>query len=131
MAAADAMPAMPADRVNLVDENNAGRGFLALFEHVAHARGADTDEHLDEIRTADREERHVGFARDRARQQRFAGTRRSDQQNTLWNATAELLKLLRIAQELDQLLDFVFRFFDAGDVSKRDLIFVAREHSRL
>jgi len=32
---------------------------LRLLEHVAHARGTDADEHLDEIRTGDREERHL------------------------------------------------------------------------
>ena len=37
VSAADAVTAMPADRVDFVDENNAGRGFLALLEHVAHA----------------------------------------------------------------------------------------------
>ena len=36
--AADAVAAMTTDRVDFVDENNAGRGFLSLLEHVAHAR---------------------------------------------------------------------------------------------
>src|ERR1700731_1747322 len=35
MPAADAVAAMPADRVDFVDENNARRGFLSLLEHVA------------------------------------------------------------------------------------------------
>src|SRR6201993_2322284 len=46
----------PSHRVDLVDEDDAGRVLLALFEHVADARGADADEHLDEIRARDREE---------------------------------------------------------------------------
>ncbi len=40
------------------------------------------------------------------------------------------MKFLRIAQKLDQLLNFVLRFFDAGDVLERDLVFVTREHAR-
>ena len=48
-----------------------------LLEQIAHARRADADEHLDELRAVDREERHAGFARDRAREQRLAGARRA------------------------------------------------------
>jgi hypothetical protein len=62
--AAEAGAAMTADRVDLVDEDDAGRVLLGLLEHVAHARGADADEHLDEVRTGDREERHLGLAGD-------------------------------------------------------------------
>ena len=31
-------------RINLIDEDDAGRLFLGLIEHIAHARGTDTDE---------------------------------------------------------------------------------------
>ena len=37
------------ERVQLVDEDDAGRGLARLIEQVAHARGADADEHLDEF----------------------------------------------------------------------------------
>ena len=131
VAAADAMAAMTADRVDFVDENNAGRGFLALLEHVAHAAGADADKHLDEIRTADGEERHIGFAGDGAGEQRLAGAGRPDQKHAFGNAAAEFLKLLRVAQKLDQLLDFVLGFLDAGDVFEGDLVFVPGQHARL
>ena len=73
--AAEAGAAMTADRVDLVDEDDAGCVLLRLVEHVADAGGADADEHLDEVRTRDREERHLGFAGDRAREQRLAGAR--------------------------------------------------------
>ena len=63
--AAEAGAAMAADGVDLVDEDDAGRVLLALHEEVAHARGADADEHLDEVRARDREERHAGLAGDR------------------------------------------------------------------
>ena len=129
--AADAVAAMATDRVDFVDENNAGRGFLSLLEHVAHAGGADADEHLDEIGAADREERHVRFAGDGACEQRLAGSRRADEQNAFRNAAAEFLKFFRIAQKLDQFLHFVLRFLHAGDVAKCDFVFVAREHARL
>ena len=104
VAAAQAGAAMTADRVDLVDEDDAGRVLLALLEQVAHARGADADEHLDEVGAADREERHVGLAGHGPRQQRLAGARRAHQQHALGDPAAELLELLRLLQELDDLL---------------------------
>ena len=47
--AAKARAAMPADRVDLIDEDDAGRLFFRLLEHVAHPRRANADEHLDEV----------------------------------------------------------------------------------
>ena len=63
------------DRIDFVDEDDARRMLLGLFEHVAHAAGAHTYEHLDEIRTGDSEERHLGFTRDRLGQQGLTSTR--------------------------------------------------------
>ena len=37
------------DSVDLVHEDDAGTRLLGLLEEVAHARGADADEHLDEV----------------------------------------------------------------------------------
>src|SRR6266404_5853686 len=121
---------MAADRVDLVDENDTGRGFLALLEHVADTACADADKHFHEIGAADGKEGNVGFAGDRTRKQSFAGARRADHQYALRNSAAELLKFFRVAQKLDQLLDFVLSFLDAGDVLERDFVFVTREHAR-
>ena len=49
IAAAQPRAAMPADGVDLVDKDDAGCVLLALFEHVAHAAGADADKHLDKV----------------------------------------------------------------------------------
>ena len=76
-AAAGIGAAGAAERVELVDEDDAGRLLARLLEQVAHPRGADADEHLDEFRAVDREERHAGLARDGARQQRLAGAGRA------------------------------------------------------
>ena len=120
VAAAEAGAAMAADRVDFVDEDDAGRVLLGLLEHVAHAARADADEHLDEVGARDGEERHVGFAGDGAGDQRLAGAGRADQQHAARNASAEALELLRVAQELDDLLQVLLGLVDAGDVLEGD-----------
>ena len=82
-----------------------GAFFLALLEQVAHAAGAHADKHFHEVGAGDGEERNVGFAGDCACQQGLAGARRSDQQHALGDAAAQFLELLRLAQELDDLLE--------------------------
>src|SRR6185503_16992267 len=115
--AAQAGAAVAPDRVDLVDEDDAGRVLLALLEEIADARGADADEHLDEIRPRDREERHAGFTGDGARQQRLAGTRRAHHEKALGDTAAEPGELLRILEEGDDLLD-------PGHILERDLVLV-------
>ena len=115
---AQAGAAMAADRVDFVDEDDARRVLLGLLEHVAHAAGADADEHLDEVRTGDREERHLRFARDRFRQQRLAGAGRADHQHAARDLAAEFLEAARIAQELDEFGDFLLGFVATGDVGE-------------
>src|SRR5438132_1529377 len=89
VSAANTVTAMTADSVDFVDENDAGRGFLALLEHIADAARADADKHFHEIGAADGEARNVGFAGDRAGEQSFAGARRADQQYAFRNSAAE------------------------------------------
>ena len=89
---------------------------LGLAEQVADAGGADADEHLDEIRAAQAEERHARLAGDRLGQQRLAGARRADQQHALGNAAAQGLILLRRLEEIDDLAQFGHRLVDAGHV---------------
>ena len=50
-----------ADRIDLVDKDDARGFFLGLAEQVAYTRSPDADEHLDKVGTADRKERHVRF----------------------------------------------------------------------
>src|SRR4029079_4439620 len=52
MRAAEAGAALAADRVDLVDEDDARAVALGLVEEVADAAGADADEHLHELRAA-------------------------------------------------------------------------------
>ena len=120
---------MTADCVDFVDEDDAGSVLLALLEEIADAACADADEHFDEVRTGDGEERNVGFAGDCAGEQRFAGSRRSDEQDALGNAAAELLELLRLAQELDDFLQLFLGFVDAGHILEGDLLLLHGEQA--
>ena len=88
---------LSADGVELVDEDEARGLGLGLLEQVADARGADADEHLDEIAAAQREERHLGLAGHGPRQQRLAGSGRPEQQNALGDLGAERRVALRVA----------------------------------
>src|SRR5438132_153247 len=67
--AAEPGAAVPADGIDLVDEDDARRVRLTLLEQVAHPRGAHADEHLHEVRARHREERPSRLAGDRLGQQ--------------------------------------------------------------
>ena len=118
---------MTADGIDLVDENDAGRILLGLLEHVAHARCADADEHLHEVRARDGEEGNVGLAGHGARDQGLAGARRAYQQAAARDAPAEALELLRIAQEFHDLLEIGFGLVDARHVLERDAALPLRQ----
>ncbi len=74
--------ARPAERIKLVDENDARGKLACLMKQIAHPRGADADadEQLDKLRTADQQKRNIRLASDRLREQRLASTRRSNDQ---------------------------------------------------
>ena len=119
--AAEAGAAMAADRVDLVHEDDAGAVLLGLLEEVAHAGGAHADEHLDEVRAGDREERHARLTRDRAGQQGLAGAGRPVEQDALRDPRAERLELLRVLEELLDLVQLLDGLVHARDVAERDL----------
>ena len=123
--------AAPADRVELVDEDDARVVAARVLEELADSRRADARVHLDEVRTAGEQKRDLRFAGHRARQQRLAGSRRPDEQHALGNAAADRRKARRLAQEVDDLLHFLFRFVDARDVGERDRGLLGIRRARL
>src|SRR5882724_9374415 len=108
-------------RVNFINKDDAGSVFLALLKQIAYPAGAYADKHFYEVRTRDGEERNVRFTGNCTCQQSFTGSRGSNQQDAFGNASAQLLELLRLAQELDDLAQLFFRFIHAGHVFKGDL----------
>ena len=107
-----------ADGVELVDEHDGRRGLLGLLEEVAHPRGADTDDHLDELRRRQGEEGHPGLAGHGPGQQRLARPGRTRQQHTARDGGAEAAVPIGVAQEVDDLDQFVLGLVDAGDVGE-------------
>ena len=124
--AAEAGSAMAAHSVDLVHEDDARGRLLRLLEQVAHTRGADADEHLDEVGARDREERDTRLARDRAREERLTGARRPVEQNALGDPRAERLELLRVLEELLDLLELFDSLLHPGHVLEADLRRVRR-----
>src|SRR5205814_5273011 len=105
---------MTSNRVDFIDENDAGRILLALLEQVANARRADTHEHFHEVGAADGEERYIRFACDRSGEKGFSGTWRANQQYAFRNSSAKFLKFLRFLQKVDDFLQFLLGFLNAG-----------------
>ena len=107
--------------VQFVDEDDGRRSLPRLLEQVSHARRADADEHFDELRAGDGEERHARLAGHRAREHRFPGPGRADQQHALGHASAEATIVLRAFEEADNLLQFLLGFIDTGHVVEGQL----------
>ena len=130
VSAAKTSAAVTSDRINFVDEDNARRVLLALLKQIAYAAGAHANKHFDKVRARNREEGNVRFASNRAGQQSLTRSRAADQQHALGNTSAELLELLRFAQELDDFFQFFFGFIHASHVFERDLLLLHGEQAR-
>ena len=122
MSAAETASSLAADRVDLIDKDDRGCGFLCLFKQVPDTAGADADIKLDKIGTGDGKELHAGFSGNRLCQQGFTGSRRAYQQNPFGNSCAHGRIGLRILQELHNLCQFFLFLIAACDIGKGFLI---------
>ena len=118
MSAAESRAAATADRIDLIDKDDARGRFLRRFKQVAHAGSADADVHLDEIRTGYREKRNVRLAGSRLCKQRFTRSGRAYQQNAARDLRAELAIFCRIAQIFDDLPQLLFFLVRTGDIAE-------------
>ena len=110
-----------AEAIELVDEDDGGGLGGRLLEEVADAGGADADEHLDKFGTGNGEEGNVGFAGHRTGEQRLAGAGRTDEEDALGDVGAEPAVGVGLAQELDDLGQFLLGLGGAGDVGEGGL----------
>ena len=121
VAAAHAGAAVPADGVDLVDEDDRRGVLLGLLEEVTDPGGADADEHLDEVGAGDRVEGDTGLAGDRSGEQGLAGAGRPVEQHALGDLRADGLELRRLLEELLDLAELLDGLLAAGDVGERRL----------
>ncbi len=131
VAAAQAGAALAADRVDLIDEHDAGRMLLGLVEHVAHARRAHADEHLDEVRAGNAEERHLGLAGDGlapAASCRCRGCRPSARRGECARPASGTCSGSRRNSTSSR--DFFLGFLAAGHVGEGDGVVALVEHAR-
>ena len=117
---ADGLLALRGDRVDLVDEDDARRAFLCLLEDLAELGFALAVELVDDLRPAQRQERGVGLAGHRAREQGLAAAGRPVQQDALGCVDPEAGEDFRVAQrQLDHLSHAVEGAAESADVFVR------------
>ncbi|MPM33308.1 hypothetical protein SDC9_79881 [bioreactor metagenome] len=116
--------------VDFIDENQAGAVAAGMIEHVAHPAGTDPDEHFHEVRTRNREKRHLGLACHRLGQHRFARSRRPDQQAAARNLAAEQLEFERVLEVFDDFLNFFLGLVGSGHVAEAHIELIGRNHPR-
>ena len=118
---------MPADRVDLINEDDRRCIGLCLLEEVSDTARTNADKHFHEVRPRNRIERGARFACNRTREEGLARARRSVQQHTLRDLRSHLLEPLGVGKEvfnLDQLFD---RLISTGDIFERGLGHVFRD----
>ena len=130
IAAAKTCPARPANRINLVNKDDARRIALGLLEHVADPARTDTDKHFNKVRTRNCEEWNASFPCNGARQQCFTGSWRADEQRAFGDLAAKALELRRVFQEVDDLFEFFFGFINTCNIIKCDAALLLRQQPR-
>src|SRR5207244_10780885 len=105
-----------ADRVELVDEDDRRRILARRLEQLANPGGAEPGEHLDERGGALRVEARPRLVGDGLREQRLARSRRPVEEDALRDAGAEPLEALRLAEEVDDIVELLLPVLEPGHV---------------
>ena len=101
MSTAETGATLATDGIDFVNEDDARRFGFGFFKHVAYTRGTNTNEHFDEVRTGDGEERYFCFTGNCAGEQGFTGTRRTDHQQAARDLSAQAAEFAGVTQEFD------------------------------
>ena len=117
---ADALVALVAHGVDLVDEDDAGGDLGGLLEHIPDAAGADAHEGLLEIGAGDVEEGDVGLAGHGLGKQSLTGARRAHQQRALGELRADVGVLVGVVEEIDDLLEGFLGLVLTGHIGEAD-----------
>ena len=95
-----------------------------MCEQVSHTTGTHTHEHLHEVTTRHREERHVRFACYSFRKQSFTRTRRTYEQCSFGNLGTYLGIFLRVLEECHDLLHLLLGAIQTRHVLERHFVFL-------
>ena len=106
------------NRINFVDEDNTWRILFRLCKKITYTRCTNTYEHFYEIRTGNRKEWNSRFSGNCLRKQCLTGSRRTYQQHAFRDSCSHLDIFLRRFQEINNLLQFLFLFFQTCHLSK-------------
>ena len=131
IATANAGTALTTDGIDLIDEHDAGRLLLGFFEQITNPAGSDTHKQLNKFRRRHREKWDLGLPGNGSGQQRFSGSRWSDQKNTTWDFCAKTNEGFRLLQKGHDLLELLLGLVDASDILEPDLKIVLRFDPRL
>ena len=124
MSPTDAGAALAADGVDFIDEDDAGSVFLGLHKQVTDAACTHANEHFHEIRTGNREERHACLPGYGAGEKGFAGSGRTEEQDTLGDFGAQGFEFSGVLEEFDDFSEFLLGFVGAGNFFEGHLLFV-------
>jgi hypothetical protein len=118
MPATESGTSMPANGIDLVNENDTGCILFALDEQIPYPGCAHAYEHFHKIRAADAKKGHSGFTRNGPRQKGFTAARRANQQDALGNAATQSGKFFGVSEKLDNFNQFFFGLIDPRNVFK-------------
>ena len=124
--AAQTGTSLAAYRVDLIDEDDSGRGFFRILKQIAHTGCAHAHVHLHEVRAGNGEERHAGFTCHGLGQEGLTGSGRAYEKHTVGDLSTQFGKVGRIAKELNQLLQFCLFLIGAGHVLEEHLRHIRR-----
>ena len=131
VSSAETCSTVSAYRVYLVNEHQARRVTLGLLKQVSDPGRPHTDEHLDELTSTDREERHPGLSRYGLGQQSLARSRRAYEEHTPWNTSTKGLEFLGSPKELHYFLNLLFGLLCPGDIGECNIGSVVETQSCL
>ena len=106
------------DGIHLINKNDTRSHGLCLLKEVTNSRSTDTDKHFHKVRTAQREERHIGFSGYGFGQKGFTGSRRAHQQSSFRKSGTDFYVFSRIVQKIHHLCQGFLGFILSRHIGK-------------
>ena len=127
IAAAPATATVTTDRINLVDEYNAGCLLFCLLKHIANTGCTHTDKHFYKVGTGNREKGYFCLAGNGFGQKRLTCPRWTHHQHAFGDTPTKALEFTWITEEFHQFTDIFLGFVDTGYIGKGGVNLVTAE----